>query len=583
MMLSLATVRRTSVSVGILCAAAISGCSDEKSGDSVAAAAAAAGVDARAETLLGYVPSDAAYAFAMLQPMPADVGAKLEAMLGAQLESYSGMMARALNDIQESGSDEVDPLLLATLEEMSTRMSVQGLRSMGYDIDAVNAIYGVGLLPVMRMTLSDTAGFESFIAAVEERADQPFQSGSAGGVDYRYFDLDDEFRVLFSTAQGHLVAALVPSGLGAENLARVIGSAPPPASMVDDNRLAQLNAEYDWLPHGTGYLDIAAVVQALLRSEDDPLSSELRSLMGWGEEEVSDACRTEMREMAEVVPRIVSGMRQYDTDALVNQTVIRLRDDIASGLTNLAVPLPGIDDTDAGLLSMGVSFRLLALKEFAQTRVDAIQTDPYQCEWFADLNNVEAASAQLQQPIPPFISVFKGFRFILDDLQMNEDQAYGVDPKGRVLIAMDNPQMLLGMAQMMSPELAALELKPDGKPVALPTDSLPAGSPQPYLAMTDAGIAIGVGDEGARLRELLEAPEPADDEVTPVLTFGYDLGALADLMNGVSKMNPDADEMPEQELEELKQILGNQMFERVGASVYFSSAGVDVRYRGTIK
>lgn len=583
MMLSLATVRRTSVSVGILCAAAISGCSDEKPGDSVAAAAAAAGVDARAETLLGYVPSDAAYAFAMLQPMPADVGAKVEAMLGAQLESYSGMMARALNDIQESDSDEVDPLLLATLEEMSTRMSVQGLRSMGYDIGAVNAIYGVGLLPVMRMTLSDTAGFESFIAAVEERADQPFQSGSAGGVDYRYFDLDDEFRVLFTTAQGHLVAALVPSGLGAENLARVIGSAPPQASMVDDNRLAQLNAEYDWLPHGTGYLDIAAVVQALLRSEDDPLSSELRSLMRWGEEEISDACRTEMREMAEVVPRIVSGMRQYDTDALVNQTLIRLRDDIASGLTNLAVPLPGIDDTDAGLLSMGVSFRLLALKEFAQTRVDAIQNDPYQCEWFADLNNVEAASAQLQQPIPPFISVFKGFRFILDDLQMNEDQAYGVDPKGRVLIAMDNPQMLLGMAQMMSPELAALELKPDGKPVALPTDSLPAGSPQPYLAMTDAGIAIGVGDEGARLRELLEAPEPADDEATPVLTFGYDLGALGDLMNGVSKMNPDADEMPEQELEELKQILGNQMFERVGASVYFSPAGVDVRYRGTIK
>ena len=560
----------------------LAGCSDEPEAQPQAEVSVAAASDAivdGARTLLAYVPADSPYAFALLEPLPDAVVEKFEASLDGQMSSYQSMLRSAMEEADFT-AENGGPLLEATLQELTDRMSVEGLKSIGWDLKSLNALYGVGLLPVARFTLNDTSAFESFVEAIEARAEEQFDRGETAGLGYRYVEFDGA-RVAFGTAPGHLFMALYPAELSDDALASVIGATPPSVNMLADNEIVRLNAEHDWRPHGSGYVDVVAVVDRILNPGSDAVAAELRSMLDSGPDELTDVCANELREMAGIMPKIVSGMRQYDAERLVNETIFRLRNDLATGLSNLSSPVPGMSERDAGMMSFGISFKLLALKQFVATQVEALQSDPYECEWFAELNEVEQVASQLEQPVPPFVSLFKGFRFVLDELSFEEGQSQP-DFSGRALIAMDNPQMLLGMAQMMSPELAALQIEPNGEPVALPADALPAGSPQPYLAMNDAGIAIGVGpDNGAQLGALLGAPAPEDD--MPVMAFTYDMQAFGDLMTRFGDMMPADSDEDQAAMEDMRGVFQNQMFDRVSTLVYLTDRGVEMTYEADLK
>ena len=74
--------------------------------------------------------------------------------------------------------------------------------------------------------------------------------------------------------------------------------------------------------------------------------------------------------------------------------------------------------------------------------------------------------AKLSQPIPPFVGNFKGFNFSLDELKLNLANADLANPnpkeiieslKTQIFLAVDETQALLGMAQMMMPQLVTVD------------------------------------------------------------------------------------------------------------------------------
>ena len=96
---------------------------------------------------------------------------------------------------------------------------------------------------------------------------------------------------------------------------------------------------------------------------------------------------------------------------------------------------------------------------------------------------------------------------------------------GLLMVAMSNPQLVLGMGQAFVPQLAELNITNDGQPVALPADLIPADVEAPHLAMTDAaiGLSVGVGEETG-LAAFLDADAPDG----PIFaSMGYTGEALA--------------------------------------------------------
>ena len=110
--------------------------------------------------LLRYVPADTPYVFAMIDPLPDEVADKFEPKLDAMLTTYQEVLRATIQNRATDKSDAEDgngipDEAAALLEELAGLLSIEGLRSAGIERDSTMVLYGAGLLPVMRMTLSD--------------------------------------------------------------------------------------------------------------------------------------------------------------------------------------------------------------------------------------------------------------------------------------------------------------------------------------------------------------------------------------------------------------------------------------------
>jgi len=109
--------------------------------------------------------------------------------------------------------------------------------------------------------------------------------------------------------------------------------------------------------------------------------------------------------------------------------------------------------------------------------------------------------------VPPPLSDLTGLRASVSKFELAQGSSKVPDVAGKLLLATNNPMGALGMAQLMLPELQKIKISPDGKPVALPADLLPASAPPLTVAMSDKAIAFATGaDDIASLGAYLAEP-----------------------------------------------------------------------------
>ena len=138
----------------------------------------------KSKELLQYIPADTPYVMAFTKPLPDDLLDKIEPAVDETLGAYRRMIEFMLADAKAKASeglaaedddapmsDEEFRRFEAVLTEFLDMLSVQGLRDAGIGRDALFAIYGDGLLPVIRIALTDGERFDGLIARFESRAE----------------------------------------------------------------------------------------------------------------------------------------------------------------------------------------------------------------------------------------------------------------------------------------------------------------------------------------------------------------------------------------------------------------------------
>jgi hypothetical protein len=261
-----------------------------------------------------------------------------------------------------------------------------------------------------------------------------------------------------------------------------------------------------------GYFDLEAVARTVT-GDAKALDADLFELFA-ETEKLNDVCRAEVRSMAGIAPRVVMGYTNISTENFDSQAIFELRDDIAAGLTKVSAAVPGLGGDMGGLMSFGMSIDLKSLREFVETQLDALEKDPYECEEFAGIQNgVAQARINLVQPVMPMIYDFRGFAAVVDNVEglnmATQTPPTAVD--GRFLLAMNNAPAVVALGAMMSPELAALNLQPDGEPVRLEVPQAQMLGSDAYAALSDGALALSIGEGAvAQLGAMLDA-EARDD------------------------------------------------------------------------
>jgi hypothetical protein len=541
--------------------------------------------------ILQYIPADTPYAMAFTKPFPDELMDKFEPSMDKMLSAYQRMMRYRLSEhlielsAQEDGAEKAERLQ-SFMDEMLSLMSIKGLRDAGIGRDSLFAIYGDGMLPVFRIGITDIEKFEATIVRLESQAKEKFMLGELLGKSYRYRNFD-ELKLVIATFGKDAVITLVPAGLDDERLALTLGIKKPRNNLARSKDLARISKEYGFTDHFVGFVDVERVA-ATFTGDPTGQNADLLEMLDIDAEDTPPECRAELAELASVAPRVVMGYTAVGTDALETGMVVELREDIASGLATFPAAVPGLGTDLGGLFSFGFSIDLMAVRTFYESRLDALEADPFECENFADVNaNVAKGREALAKPLPPVVYSFRGMLANvtgIEGLDFATDQPPdSVDAS--ILVAIENAQDLVTMAAMMSPEIAALNLLPDGKAKALELPQLEAVAEQAFAALSQDGLSIALGDAAADEAEaMLQADVPGS---TPFVSFNMDAKKYYEFVgNAVIKTDEDeeGEPMPEAMRTAMRDAMvsSGDMYERMAINVHLTKRGIEMSSRMTL-
>ena len=555
----------------------------------VVLASCTADVAQESEQLLQYIPAETPYVMAFTKPLPDDLMDKFEPVVDKTLSGYERILRYKVSEIlvelsKEEGGAEKAQQLQELVDEFTSLMSVQGLREAGIDRDSLFAIYGDGLLPVFRVELSDRDKFDAAVARLESKSPQKFQVGTVGGESYRYYDIE-KAKFVVATPGDSAVITIVPSTYSDERLARALGLKKPQNNVAES--LAEIRKGYDFTDHFVGFVDVEKLAASFL-GDPSGLNEDLLLIAEHDPEELTEECRAEFAELASVAPRVVVGYTTVNKRFLDTQMVVELRKDIASGLATLPTAVPGLGADFGELLSFGFSLDPMAARSFLEARLDAMEASPFEC---ADLGQLQASVAQgrqaLAQPLPPVVYNFSGMLARISDVQ-GMDLGTQKPPESvdaSFLVAFENAQDLVNMASMMIPQVAEMNLLPDGKARALDLPQLAEIADEAFVALSKVGISLAMGEGSA---EHSEAMLVADVEMPPpFVSFSMDSKRYYDFI-GDALMQENETEDGESEPLALRtamrdvMVSSGELYERVSVNVHLTERGVEIGSRMTL-
>ena len=535
------------------------------------------------EGLLKYVPADTPYLLAMPVALPDDVLDKLEPQADVTLHMYPALIKGILTSViatKEAAGEEAGDLqdAIPFVDELGSLLSIEGLRAAGMDRDSRFVMYGAGILPVIRTTLSDGTLLEAAFARLEEAAAKKMSVATIDDYEYRFAG-DDEGRVIVAIMDNELVISLVPADLSEDQLKTVLGLTLPEENIAETQTLKHIADKYGFKDYLVGFMDIERFASVFLEDQSG-VNAELLSMIDYDDSKMSDNCKYDLRSTAGIMPRIVIGYTDINTEKLSSKAVFELRQDLAAGISTMTGPVPGLGSDQGGIFSVGMSTDLVAAREFYAGRLDAMEADPYECEEFSDFQATVAAGREiLAQPVPPVVYGFKGFLAVVEDIEgldlQNETLPTSIDM--RLLVSIDNAEGLLAMGAMFSPELAALDLQPNGEPVRLQMGQIAAMGQTVHIAMTDDAIAVSVG-EGTedRLGAMLAA---SVNDPSPFMTFEMDAARYYSLIGDAMMRDGDdaGESMPElQEATQAMMNMAKESLSRLSITVDFTEHGIEL-------
>lgn len=498
-----------------------------RSGSQVAADVVA---DPQLQQLLRHVPADTPYAFIGMGS--AGTRGFMDKMYGS-LAPMLKLLDSKRAELERNIPAEQRKLVTAILDELQGKLSVDGLATLGLDVEARFAIYGLGLLPAMRIQLRDAKALRAAIDRVQQNAGVNFPTRKLGELEYWHIAGNDVSGAV-AIVDDQLVLGVAPTSLADRVFALLLGNELPAQSLGKSERFQQLLVDHDLARISAGFVDARTVAEAFL-GEGDPLNKDVLAALSpelaarWPQ--LGDVCKQEIRQLVALAPRMVFGTDKIDADGFSGKFVVELRPDLAQELMAMRAPVGGLDPASIGepIFAMGAALDMDRALAFAQNTAMAIQSAPYACPQLAELNTAASDFSRELKSTPPELWKARGGALVLDDLKLAGFLPSEV--RGYVSIGFTDTKALLNAARQI-PTLQSLALSDDGSVHSLPDGTIPFLNGLAYGVQAGRGGVLAIGkDSEARVKALLAEPASSDP---PLMVMVYDMHRFGELMGQVT-------------------------------------------------
>lgn len=557
------------ITLALISAGLISGCSDDN--EPAATDSQQEAPKNNAAPMLKYIPADSPYFMASRETLSEQEAFAIyqSTQPMTSFESDLDEMRAALPHVQD---DDVlytfMTLAIALGEELIGVESIEDVHALGMKMSPQAALYGLGILPVLRMELQDEGAFRTTLQRVLTKANITLSKATTNDTEYRVLTPEGQLKIILVIKDQQLIVSVVPENASDELLDQVLGKTLPDSNIDDTNALAELEQRYDFTPYGAGLLSSSRLLGEL----STPTHPGTLALMEAVDEEPLNlsGCQADIDRLTGRFPGLAMGISEYNTDRVETNFILRTDEGIVSDLRGLTTQVPGLGSS-AGMANFGLNLDLPVLIETIQKYARELRETPFSCDELQDLNNSwRDISMAINNPITMMIGPsLSGFHARLDNLKMVNGEPVIA---GMLTLASQNPMGLLSTISTFMPELQALELAPGGEPQKIESMMLPPEAPAIYAAMSDTAIVLGAGiSDQALLQEGLDAPVSERD----LLAYGYLTGEFYRSLADIMEKSP-SPEVSQSDIELFRQY-GNT-FENMEYWMEVGDAGVEMSF-----
>ena len=520
-------------------------------------------------------------------PMPQNFINKMDQVYSSLGEMMKTTYLDAYKNYSKVANPDVD---VTSMDEFADKwFNAEGIEKLGLKIGETElAFYLVDLFPVLRLNLASGHSVgevldEIMVKGNEKKAGQIVKKDVNGTTLYQLGD--KEMQMMISLKGNTVVASLAPTRQVDSLMPKLLGFDKPAKALRQSSQFNDTIAKYNYLGNGLMWVNFRELADYFVNPAQHPTA--MLDMLKVQDNMMSQDCKDEVLNMFDKFPRLVAGSTLLDEHQMDSHMIIEMPSDLGTKLSTISGRIPQAENA---AFSYGLSFDIVAAKTLAQEFVTNIETTPYKCEFFTAMNDKAGMfKAKLDQPLPPFVGNFKGFNIIIDalDLDMTKtDPAEMIKTlKAKVLLAVDNPEALKGMAEMMRPDVQKLGLKIGGEAVNISElipiqgSMLPIDLDHLFLAMGTETIGLSLGEN----TEVELADVVSGESTSALLDFSINSELYKNIIESVVSADSSLPEEVKKQFSAQKMFMSDMLWwETEKGNVDFTNRGleinIDVKY-----
>ena len=553
------------------------GCSDKTKEGGEAARTTAA------EDIFNYVPAHSPYVVGNVTPLPEPYLLKMittwQRILPFQTKQLETLAAEAQEASKKQPEKNLINLAKAVLAEMGAIKTPEDiLLQWGISPKASGVIYGLGLLPAIRLQIADKPKVEQLLTRLEEKSGEKMSTADFSGHSYRYIEIKDkvDLKAIVSVTDNHLVAGLVPGDQAdLDTFLPLLLSQNKPEPPLSRSDFTEKLSQYNYPGYGDGYIDLQRIA-GILRGEGEGLNlASFKALAPESGFKLQIGCNTEFnRALFENIPRMVFGLKALTENAFDMEMVLELSTGLIDIFKKLPQPMPDIASHPDPMFALGIGVNIPELRMSIQRLLQFIIENNQDCPDM-DTARLKNFMPKLNMAMSPMISGLHSLILSLDHMETGQNGKPVMDTARACIAAdMNDPQGRVAMGGAFIPALANLNIKTDGTPVAVPLEGLPVKLPGLFMAIKDKRLALAVGVKADQRAKQAATGEGIAD--MPVYWMKYQASAWEQLIktgfSATRKIKKDDQEMVLEAFEQYK-----DLFKSITVALYVTDNGLSFR------
>jgi hypothetical protein len=536
--------------------------------------------------IMNYIPADTPLLVVWAQdknhPIPENLKNKMENVYSSLGKIFKQAFVEGYNKQSNETNPDHDPEEINALIEKW--FSDEGMDKLGLSMDENEmALYLVDLFPVVRFTLGKSHAMPEVLDELMTKVneDKPGTATKQELDGHLVYKLGDkEYQVVISLSGNNIAATITPTNKSDSLTPKLLGFELPSKNIKQSAQFNDTVSKYNYIGNNVTWVNIREIADYFVNPGQH--KSDMLDMLKIQDNMLSADCKTEILGLIDKAPRIVGGSTKFGEHEMASHMMWEMDANVGTQLSTLTGRIPTVAGTPE--LSYGFSFDIAAAKNVAMEFVTNIQNEPFKCEYMFALNEkVSQISEQLNQPLPPFVGNFKGMNVIIDkldlDLSQTEPDKMIKDLKGSVLLAVDNPEALKGMAEMMMPELQKLGLVSGGDAVNISElvpvkgTMIPINLDHLFMAMGDETIGIALG-EGTNMN--LKSNVSGTSEKS-LFSFGVTAAIYKNIFNSMGELTKNLPEAQSKQMELQKAMMSDMLWwEYEKVSINFTEGGMEI-------